>query len=154
MRRAKELLKKQVTLLVVLSLVFLLGSSVLAAPVSIWNWRGETEFWVAVEKEIQKEHPEITLDYRTFIPTEYDSILMVAMQSGEGPDIITLRGGPGVAKFAEPGMVERLDEILDFSLFPEGALTQAGMNGEVYGVPFALQTYQIYYNKEIYENMA
>ncbi len=144
--------RKQLTFMVVLCLVLLVANSALARTqtVSLWNWRGETEFWAAVEKEIRKEHPEIRIDYRTFIPTEYDSILMVGMQSGEGPDIITLRGGPGVAKFAEPGMVERLDKILDFSLFPEGALTQASMNAGVYGVPFALQTYQIYYNKEIY----
>ena len=71
--------KKQVKWAVVLVLVLVFASTVLAKPVSIWNWRGETEFWAAVEKEIQKEHPHITIDYRSFIPTEYDSILMVAM---------------------------------------------------------------------------
>lgn len=146
-----KLFTKRVTSAIVLVLVLVFASTVLAKPVQIWNWRGETEFWAAVEREIQKEHPHIKIEYRSFIPTEYDSILMVAMQGGEGPDIITLRGGPGVIKFAEPGMVERLDDKLDFSLFPEGALTQASMDGEVYGVPFALQTYQIYYNREIYE---
>lgn len=144
-------MKTNLRVLLVLSLVLLVSSGVFAQTVTMWSWRGEGEFWKAVEKEIQKEHPEISLEFRTFIPTEYDSMLMVAMQSGEGPDILTLRGGPGVKTYAEPNMVVPLTNLLDFSLFPDGALKQASFDGEIYGVPFALQTYQIFYNKEMYE---
>lgn len=144
-------MKKSVISLVGLLIVATVSGLAFAETVTLWGWRGDGAFWDRVEQEIQKEYPEISIDHRNFIPTEYDSILQVAMQAGEGPDILTLRGGPGVARYAEPGMVERLDELLDFGLFPEAALSQAGVDGKVYGVPFALQTFQIYYDREIYE---
>jgi raffinose/stachyose/melibiose transport system substrate-binding protein len=121
--------------------------------VSIWSWRDQDkELWEKVQQKLNDEGKDITIEFRSVAATEYDASLQTAMNAGEGPDILTIRAGAGTVKYAEPGLVAALDDkvsgIKDFS---EGTLSQVGFDGKTYSVPFAVQTSQFFYNKEIFE---
>jgi len=122
------------------------------ANVTIWSWRPQDEdLWKAVEKKLQDQGENITIEFRGIKSTEYDSVLQTAMAGGQGPDIFTTRGGSGTGKYADAGQILALDDIVDLSGFDAGTLDQVSHNGKIYAVPFAVQTEEFFYNKEIFD---
>lgn len=47
--------------------------------VSIWSWRTQDqEVWQKVEKVLNERGINVKIDFRAFIPTEYDSKMLIA----------------------------------------------------------------------------
>jgi raffinose/stachyose/melibiose transport system substrate-binding protein len=149
-------------LLVFLTIVLVVGSLVGCSSkgasndentVSIWSWRDQDkELWEKVQKKLNEAGKDITIDFRSVTATQYDASLQTAMNGEEGPDILTLRGGAGIEKYAEPGQIVALDDqVPGLKDFSEGTLSQVDLDGEVFAVPFAVQTSQFFYNKEIFD---
>jgi raffinose/stachyose/melibiose transport system substrate-binding protein len=145
----------------IMSVVFLAGSLVGCSSsadtsadntVTVWSWRDQDkEIWTKVEKALQDTGKDIKIDFRSVTATQYDASLQTAMNGGQGPDILTLRAGSGVAKYAEPNQIVALnDKVSGLEDFSEGALGQVSFNEKVYAVPFAVQTAQFFYNKDIF----
>ena len=66
----------------------LLFSFASAKTVEIWSWRTQdAQVWQEVQKNLKAKGEDITIDFRAFIPTEYDAKLFLALQGGTGPDI-------------------------------------------------------------------
>ena len=121
------------------------------ATVSVWSWRvQDEELWQKVQERLNANGENITIEFRGIKSTEYDAVLRTAMSGGDGPDIFTSRGGAGTRSYAEAGLIEPLDAI-DLSGFDEGILQQVSYEGQVYAVPFAVQTLTFFYNKTIFE---
>lgn len=143
------------SILFLLILLFIFSSFILASNVvTIWSWRSQDkEVWKKVEKVLNERGIDVKINFRAFIPTEYDSKVLIALQSGTGPDIIYSRRLPGgrTKKLIDAGLLVPITNKVDFSHFSPSVLNFIKDNGKIYGVPFAVQVVGIFYNKEIYD---
>ena len=74
------------------------------------------------------------------------------MQAGKGPDILQVRAYGALQPFARPEFLvpleDKVPELKTFSpQWLDGARSRA--DGKVYGVPFAVQTLVVFYNKKL-----
>lgn len=124
---------------------------------TFWSWR--TEDVAAYEQFIDAfhaENPDVNVTFTPYLNTEYNTILATALQGGGGPDIVHLRAYGGMEALAEAGLLTRLDgKVSALNGFDPGILLGATnrADGGIYGVPFALQTVQVLYNKEMFERL-
>ena len=147
-------MKRSFILIVVGILLLSVVSLFPKVKVEIWSWRSQDEpVWEEVQKRLNEMGKDIEIVYRAFLPTEYDSKVMMTLKSGKGPDIIYSRRLPGVRtqSLIEAGLLIPIDGKVDLSNFSEGVLNNIRYKGKTYGVPFAVQVVGIFYNKRIYE---
>lgn len=123
-----------------------------SGTVTIWSWRSQDkQIWKDVEEQMNKNGKKIKINFRSFTPTQYDASLQTAMKGGKGPDILTLRGGAGISKYATAKQIVPLDNIATgLKDYSKGVLGQVQTNGKSYAVPFAVQTSQFFYNKDLF----
>ncbi len=93
------------------------------------------------------------------IPTQNDTYkekLVIAMSSGECPDMYTSWSGGPMNEYIESGFAQPLDDLYEeFGLkekYMDAALEQASYNGKLYAVPtFNVSLAGVFYNKEMFE---
>ena len=93
------------------------------------------------------------------IPTQNDKYkekLVIAMSSGECPDMYTTWSGGPMNEYIDSGYAQPLDDLYEkYGLkerFMEGALEQASYNGQIYAIPVKnISIAGIYYNKDLFE---
>jgi raffinose/stachyose/melibiose transport system substrate-binding protein len=143
--------------LLALAAVAILGAAVAQTTLDFWSWR--TEDVAAYETFIaafEAENPDIRVVFTPYLNTEYNTIVATALQGGGGPDIVQLRAYGGMEPLANAGLIVRLDdEVPALADFDPGVLLGATnrADGGVYGVPFALQTVQVLYNRDMFEQL-
>jgi raffinose/stachyose/melibiose transport system substrate-binding protein len=121
-----------------------------APTVSIWSWRSQDkDLWNTVQSDLAAQGVKVNINFRAIVPTSYDTVLQTAMNGGQGPDIFYDRAGEGTQKYAAAGMIQALDGTVDTSTVSKAALAAAQYQGKTYGVPFALQTMAVFYNKDV-----
>lgn len=126
----------------------------LAGEVTIWSWRAQdADVWKQVEAELRKAGHDIKINYMAFAPTEYDAKVNLSLQTNTGPDIVYSRRitPGGTYPLIDNGLYLAIDDVVDFSNFPQEVLKFVTYNGKKYGVPFAVQVVGIFYNKEYYD---
>ncbi|HHX60006.1 MAG TPA: extracellular solute-binding protein [Epulopiscium sp.] len=88
----------------------------------------------------------------------YKEKLVVAMSSGEAPDMyMTWSGGP-MNEYIEAGYAQPVDDLMAASDLPgklmDASIAQGTYNGKVYGVPFwNMATSGVYYNKKMFDEL-
>ncbi|NLJ68211.1 MAG: extracellular solute-binding protein [Firmicutes bacterium] len=148
-----------VILTVIACLGLLLTPAAMAEKVNLtfWSWRTEdVDAYNKFIKEFNSKHPDINVEFVAYRNTEYNTILATALQAGSGPDIIHLRAYGGMEPLAKAGYLMPLDgKVPELESFSRdvllGAINRA--DGRVYGVPFAVQTVQVLYNKAIFREL-
>lgn len=144
-----------VGLLLGLLSVSMVGATALAAStVTIWGWRSQDRpVWEAVQEKLRQAGHDIVIQYEAFLPTEYDSKMALALQSGQGPDIVYTRRLPGqrTQDLIDNRLIVPLDGKVDFRYFTDATLGYIRSGGKTWGVPFANQIIGIFYNKRIYD---
>jgi raffinose/stachyose/melibiose transport system substrate-binding protein len=122
--------------------------------ISVWSWQqDQTAGWQKVIDTFEKSHPHIKVEFRGIQSTEYDTILRTGMSGEDGPDVPFLRSYGLMQSLVDGGNLVRLDDkIPALASWPAAILDGArGVKDKnVYGVPFALQTLQMFYNKKIF----
>ncbi|HZJ08152.1 MAG TPA: extracellular solute-binding protein [Trueperaceae bacterium] len=135
----------------------LLTAALAQTTLEFWSWR--TEDVEAYEKFIaafEADNTDIQVNFTPYLNTEYNTIVATALQGGGGPDIVHLRAYGGIEALAEAGLILRLDDkVPALADFAPGILLGATnrADGGVYGVPFALQTVQVLYNVDMFEEL-
>lgn len=126
------------------------GSHFAGAPtVTVWSWRSQDKaLWNTVQSDLAAQGTKVNIDFRAINPTSYDAIVQTAMNGGKGPDIFYDRAGEGTETYAAAGMIKSLDGV-DTSDISPTALAAAQYQGKTYGVPFAIQTMAVFYNKTV-----
>src|SRR5699024_5900222 len=82
-----------------------------------------------------------------------DTILKTGLNDDNGPDVAQLRSYGLLQPLAEAGSLVPLEEVVpDLATFPKDVLDGARgeKDGKVYGVPFAIQTMNVMYNKDLF----
>jgi len=125
---------------------------------TFWSWRTEDiDAYAKFIRVFQASNPDISVRFTAFKNTEYNTILATALQGGTGPDIVQLRSYGGMEALANAGYLVSLDttSVPGLAKFPKDLLKGATnrRDGKVYGVPFAIQTIQVLYNKTIFDKL-
>ncbi len=123
------------------------------ATVTVWSWRTEdVAAYNRIFDAFTEEHPNITVEFEAFKNTEYNQLLSTGLAGQGGPDVAQLRAYGQLQPLVEGGNLMPLDDVEGLDEFDPNVLTGATgkSDGKVYGVPFAVQTLQVYYNKHIF----
>lgn len=127
------------------------GGSSGTPTVTVWSWRSQDAgLWKQVQQALNAKGEKVNIQFRAINATSYDSVLQTAMDGGKGPDVFYGRAGVGTLDYAAANMIEPVDKIADLSNINKGALQSVQWNGKTYGVPFAIQTMEVFYNKDIF----
>jgi multiple sugar transport system substrate-binding protein/raffinose/stachyose/melibiose transport system substrate-binding protein len=125
-------------------------SSATGPIVNVWSWRSQdAAVWQTVQKDLAQQGTNVQIKFRAISPTSYDSVLQTAMNGGSGPDIFYTRAGLGTQTYAAAKLIKPLDGTVNTSTISKAALGAAQYGGKTYGVPFAIQTMSMFYNKKI-----
>jgi len=121
----------------------------------VWSWRTEdADAYETIFDVFEEQNPCITVEFQAFVNTEYNQILQTGLTGSDGPDVAQVRSYGLLQPLVEGGNLVALDDIVpEVSEFDETILAGAlgREDGQTYGVPFASQTLQMYYNTAIFE---
>ncbi len=121
----------------------------------VWSWRTEdVDAYEKIFDAYEAEHEGVTVEFKPYVNTEYDTILSTGLSAEGGPDVAQLRAYGGLQPLCEAGRLVELEaESVDTSGINDDVLEGARCesDGGLYGVPFASQALVVYYNKAIFE---
>ena len=135
---------------------------VLSAPVvsaqtlSMWSWRTEdTDAYNEILAAYQAEHPDVTVNFEAFLNTEYNTLVSTSLQAGDAGDVVQTRSYGGVKPWIDGGYLVPLDGQASLENYEASVLdaVRSQEDDQVFGMPFALQTLQMFYNKAIFEEL-
>ncbi len=112
------------------------------------------ESMTAIANELVPEGYTVTM-----VPTvndQYKEKIVLAMSSGECPDIYTSWSGGPMIEYIESGFAFPVTELVEANpvgeMAMDAALAQGTYNGEIYGVPFInTSIVGVFYNKAMFE---
>jgi len=120
----------------------------------VWSWRPEDkDAYATFFQKYQDSHPGITVAFQTFKNTEYPQVLTTGLTGSNGPDIAQVQAYGKLQPYVDGGNLLPLDgEIAGLDKIDKAALAGATgrKDGKTYGVPFAVQTIQMFYNKALF----
>jgi raffinose/stachyose/melibiose transport system substrate-binding protein len=121
---------------------------------TLWSWRPEdASAYAKIFDKFEASHPNITVEFKPFKNTEYNNILATGLSGESGPDVAQLRAYGLLQPLVEAGRLVPLDgKVPGLESFDPAILQDAKgrKDGKIYGVPFAYQTLQVFYNKKIF----
>lgn len=133
-----------------------------AEPLDILVWGTATEepsksqFEGAVAR-FMEDYPNINVELVNQQNDNYKQQLIVAMSSGQCPDMYLHWGGGPMAEYYESGFVNDITEMYntyDHPAFIEAAVAQSTYEDKILAVPFnGLSGCDIFYNKTIFEEV-
>jgi raffinose/stachyose/melibiose transport system substrate-binding protein len=125
-----------------------------SVTLSVWSWRPEdSAAYGKIFSIFEKENPGIKVRFVPYKNTEYDTILKTGLSGAGGPDVAQLRSYGLLQPLVQAGDLEPLDgTVAALHSFPGAVLDGARsvQDRKVYGVPFAIQTLHVIYNKDIF----
>ncbi len=141
---------------VLLSLALLLAALASAQSLDMWSWR--TEDIEAYERILAAYEEETGTDvnFEAFLNTEYNTLVATSLQAGEAADVVQTRSYGGVMPWIDGGYLLPLDGRVDaLANYSSEALSavRSRENGQIYGVPFAIQVLTVFYNEAIFDEL-
>jgi raffinose/stachyose/melibiose transport system substrate-binding protein len=137
------------------------GTTATAEPVepvtlTMWSWRTEdVDKYNTIFDVYEAQNPGVTVEFEAFLNTEYNQFLATGLEGSDGPDLAMVRAYGGVQGLIEAGQLVPIDGLVDVSNVEQSLLAAATgrSDGQLYGVPFATQTLQVFYNKGIFDEL-
>ena len=123
---------------------------------TMWSWRTEdVEKYNTIFDVYEAANPGVTVEFEAFLNTEYNQLLATGLEGSDGPDLAMVRAYGGVQALIEAGQLMAIDGAVDTGSVEQSLLAAATgrTDGSLYGVPFATQTLQVFYNKEIFDEL-
>ena len=128
--------------------------------ITYWNIGVESPDKDVITKAVEKFNSETESGYTvTSVPTQNDTYkekLVVAMSSGECPDMYSCWSGGPMYEYIDSGFGQPIDDLFNASdikdKLMESAVGQASYNDHIYAVPYQnVSMSGIFYNKEMFE---
>ncbi len=119
-------------------------------PVALTVWGTEpNEAIRPLLEQYHALHPNVSTIYTEVDPAAYDSKLINALASGQGPDILTVKSADvGIMKDKLAAAPTLTTSSLQ-TLFPKAVEVDAADNGAVYALPLSLDTLVLIYNRDL-----
>ena len=125
--------------------------------ITLWDIATEEPTKGIQEGAVQRfmaDYPNITVEQVHQQNDNYKQQLIVAMSSGEAPDMYIHWGGGPMAEYYKSGFVNDITEMYntyDHPDFIDGAVAQSTYDGKMLAIPFGgLSGCDIFYNKTIF----
>lgn len=131
-------------------------------PLNILVWGTATEEPSKSQYEgaiarFMEDYPNITIELVNQQNDNYKQQLIVAMSSGQCPDMYIHWGGGPMAEYYESGFVNDITEMYntyDHPAFIEASIAQSTYEDKILAIPFnGLSGCDIFYNKTIFEEV-
>lgn len=159
-KRMKKLLAISMTLAMVAPMTTQMVSADDDKEIVYWNIATESPDKDIVQAAVDKFNSETESGYTvTSVPTQNDTYkekLVVAMSSGECPDMYSSWSGGPMFEYIDSGFGQPVDELFEQSEIKDklldAAVEQGSYNGHIYGIPYLnVSLAGIFYNKEMFE---
>ncbi|NOX60565.1 MAG: extracellular solute-binding protein [Chloroflexi bacterium] len=125
--------------------------------ITVWSWRSEDEdAYNEIFDVYEAANPGVTVEFVTFVNTDYNNILATGLTGEGGPDVAQLRAYGGLQPLIEAGQLVPLDgKVETLSNFTPAILKGATgiKDGRIYGVPFGIQAVAAFYNKGVFDKL-
>lgn len=128
-----------------------LVSDTLHGQLLIWHsWDGEER--VALQKlfdEYTELHPRVRLVEEFYSPSDLEATFPYVVEAGLGPDMLI---GPAIwaDTLEDEGLILEIDsDKVQEELFLSSALDMLRHDDDIYGLPLSLDTFVLYYNKNL-----
>ena len=156
----KRVLCAMLLLALLLSATVALGEGT-SDPVTIEvvTWMTEDDYLPEVIEQFHKDQDKVRVNYISLSTEgdEYNQKLQLMLSSRQNVDVVGLLDVTNFAKYYNAGVLEPLDEWIasfDFDMTPYGTLAeQMRMNDHYYTMSNRTETYVLFYNKTIFDEM-
>lgn len=152
----KNILKHKALIAAALVMLFASGcgstsSNQSRITLKVWGTFETTDKMQPFINDFQQKHPNVQIQYTEKSVDSYESDLLNALASGNGPDIFAI-GNAWLPKYSDK-LVEAPSNYFNLrdykSTFVDVAYNDFVKNGKIYAVPFSVDTLALYYNKDI-----
>ncbi len=106
---------------------------------------------------VQKDNPgaKVTVDLENLGDDDYYTKLLLALDSGSGPDVFHIGGG-SAGELSDAGYLEPLDAYLaawpDWAqYYPASVQSSVQYKGKTWCIPYGLDTRFLYYRKDVFQ---
>lgn len=124
--------------------------------ISFITWRSEdADVLKAMIADFENQNPDIkvNLEITSSDITEYYTVLKSRLMSGEGADVLHVHAGPQLKELADAGyLLDLTDTGLAENVEP-GILTAGQVNGTQYALTQTYNSFAIYCNTELFEEL-
>ncbi|EFW36943.1 ABC transporter, solute-binding protein [Treponema phagedenis F0421] len=115
----------------------------------IWESEGvEKDFMLAIAEDYKASHPDIEIVYEPVPAPDSRSKIELDGPAGVGADIFVAPHDQ-IGALVAGGHVLPLDSMEFLKNFIFAAVMSSGYGGKAYGYPLAIETYALFYNKDI-----
>ncbi len=137
-------------------------STAAASPLTITLWDIATEdptksIQEGAVQRFMADYPNITVNQVHQQNDNYKQQLVVAMSSGQCPDMYIHWGGGPMAEYYKSGFANDLTELYntyDHPAFIDAAIAQASYDGKLLAIPFGgMSGCDVFYNKTIFKEV-
>jgi raffinose/stachyose/melibiose transport system substrate-binding protein len=122
----------------------------------VWSWQvSRVDNYERIFEVFEAANPDIEVTFRGFQDSEYPAILRTGLSSSDGPDLVFLHPYGSVAPYSRSGQLVAItpETVPELANFTEAAVAAARIDDQIWGVPFAQQSLQVYYNKTIFADL-
>ena len=147
-----------IAVLVVMFVVFGVGRNPpVPTPVTIqfWGFGDDEAVWRPVLDAFHAQYPTITIAYKRFTEATYEDTLVNRLAAGSGPDVFLLKNlwlrkeRDKIA--ALPAVSSPLSPAQFRAAFVDGADALIMGDGGIAGMPLAMDSLALFYNKDIFD---
>jgi glucose/mannose transport system substrate-binding protein len=122
---------------------------------SWWTAGGEAEGLNGMFEVYSAQHPEVEIVNATVAGgagTNAKAVLATRLQGGDPPDSFQVHAGLEVEKYEPAAFLQPIEDLYDFSVFPEDLLTLLEYEGHIWSMPVNIHRSNVlWYNKAIFE---
>jgi raffinose/stachyose/melibiose transport system substrate-binding protein len=122
----------------------------------VWSWQViYKDNYEKIFKIFEAKHPNIDVEFRGFINNDYPTVLKTGLSGDRGPDLAMLHPYRAIAPYALAGQLKAIDKttVPELANFTPDAVGAATLDGKIWGVPFATQALQVFYNVDIFKKL-
>lgn len=127
-----------------------------AVEIEYWQYVFDTRVQAMDQliANFEAANPDITVRHTTFPYADYQTRVVAAKAAGQGPDVVQLFYG-WVDQFVDGELLQPLDpevfptEEIEAEFFP--IVTAMKRNDQYYGLPTAVRSLALFYNKQLFE---
>ena len=123
----------------------------------LWYLSGHTTVPDAVER-FENANPDIKVNLTATPNDQFKTKVRVGLGTANGPDVFHTWGGATLAENAASHLVVPIDDVLednDFATSISPAILELGqVDGVQYGLPLAIEASMVWYNTEIFDELA
>lgn len=134
-----------------------LGPEPSPMEITWWGTFDDSDAFSGLIDKYKREHPYIkSINYRKIPFGDYEKELIDALAEGRGPDIFSIHNTwlpKHISKIYPLPQEEGMMTFREFDeIFADVAKSDLTRQGQIYGIPFYVDTLALYYNKDIFNS--